>query len=626
MAKIDPNFEFDMYRFLHLPLRKEDEKNDNFLERYTLGMQNVWEEINGKLFGLTYLNNPSKIRSDALTYLKDIVGFTKELDYVTNDLSETDLRKVILLGVPLWKTKGTELGFKTIIKLFTGFDARVFTWFDYRMIIGEKAIGEEQLGEDSWLISLPGIIEKSTTGNAFLLIQFDDKTVRDGSAYQNNTAMHGEVVFEAGGPIGQSDYYPIGSDWCVRTPYRNIFQYAEGITFESYFKTDNSSQTIPLIYDWDSNGKGIKLYLDTSSDEFTFTYSDGFITQTATWAAGISTADDTWHHVAWSVDWKADQPLVAGASAIWVDGTSIGSLAVNSSLNPAEVRSLDPKLVGSEDEYSTRYDGALDMVRLTGDVRYDVDNASITPPGVKFIEYQREELDEFQIDIRVVDDGTLDRRQLKRIINLMRPVCERINIAYIDFYDEFEAGKGKFATKSGTAYVEQFENVYYMKMPGDSLEHVEVTGSTEWTNYIVQARANIYSGKEFEVRWLIQDEDNYYAFRVNAETKLGSLDVCVAGVRTPLATPQPIDIEIADPDLYYSFYIFTVSCFKDEDGANTTVRAFVDFNQIFEVDDINFDTGTFGLYSPVGSVCWCSEVEMFQLPLETEKIKPNDKF
>ena len=150
--KINEQFEFDMFRFLHRPLRLEDVKNDNFLELYMKGMQQVWEQTNQKIIDLQGLNDPSNCPADSLKYLKDIVGFTVELDYITSSLSETDLRKVILLGVPLWKTKGLEQGFKTIIKLFTGFDARVFTWFDYRMIVGEKAIGEEQLGEDAWVI------------------------------------------------------------------------------------------------------------------------------------------------------------------------------------------------------------------------------------------------------------------------------------------------------------------------------------------------------------------------------------------------------------------------------------------------------------------------------------------
>ena len=624
MAKVNPNFEFDMYRFVHLPLRSEDANNDYFLERYMLGMQTVWEQINAKIFDIQNLNNPSKIRSDILPYLKDIVGFTSELDYITRDLSEQDLRKIILLGVPLWKTKGLELGFKTIIKLFTGFDARVFTWFDYRMIIGEKAIGEEQLGEDSWLISSPGVISQNTTGNAILLLQFDDKTARDGSLYQHQPTLHGNPLFEDGGAIGQSSFYPVGNSWCIRSSYHEAFRYIQGLTFECYFKTDNGSQLVPILYNWDF--KGIKLYLDTAANTLIFTYSDGFTTDTDTWSLGITSSDFNWHHIAFVLDWKTDEVFEDGICSAWVDGVRIGSMTINNSITPDEVRSMEALLIGAEDEYGTRYDGAFDMIRLVSDIRYNPEELSITPPGIKFIEYQAEELDEFQIDVRVVDDGTLDRIQLKRIINLMRPVGERVNIAYIDFYDEFEAGKGKFSTILGNAYVEVTDNVYYMKLPSDSLEHVSFTGSSGWKNYIAQSRISIYSGKEFEIRWLIQDQNNYYAFRINADTQLADIFSAVGGVRSQLASSVPIDIGVAKPDLYDAFYIISVSCYTNDDTGITTIRAFIDSNKIFEVDDGNYTSGTFGLYSPVDSFCWCSEVEMFQLPLETERINPNDKF
>lgn len=626
MAKVNPKFEFDMFRFVHRPLRMEDTKNDNFLEKYMLGMQNVWEQINGKVFDLSGINNPSTCSPDVLQYLKDIVGFTKELDYITRNLSETDLRKVILLGVPLWKTKGLELGFRTIIKLFTGFDARVFTWFDYRMIVGEKAIGEEQLGEDAWLISLPGVEYKETLGDVFLLLQFDKKTLKDGSRYQNSLRTYGSFFYEEGGPIGQSSFYPVGSDWCIKSTSRPHFTFAKGMTFECFFKTD-TPQTFPLISHLDESGKGIELVLNTVDKKFIFTISDGIITETREWAVVADLADNNWHHVAWVFDWlRFVDPLNDDITAMWVDGVRIGREILSEFFTPHEVRSLDDIKIGSKTECGARYRGAFDIIRLAGDPRYSVDLETITLPATRYVEYQREELDEFQIDVRVVDDGTLDRLQLKRIINLMRPVGERMNINYIDFYDAFESGKGKLETISGNSYVEVTDYITYLKLQPDSLEHINVTGCKDWTNYIAQFRADIYSGKEFEIRWLVQDENNYYAFRVNAETKLATLDACVAGVRSSISAPVVIDIEIAKPSLYYSFYIFTVSCYRDQENGNTTIRAFLDSNKLFEVDDHNFKKGTLGLYCPVGSVCWCSEIEMFQHPLDRERINPNDKF
>lgn len=630
MAKIDPKFEFDMFRFLHRPLRMEDVKHDNFLEKYMSGMQAVWEQINAKVFTLAEINDPSTCSYEILKYLKSMVGFTDELNYITDKLSETDLRKVILLAVPLWKTKGLELGLRTIIRLFTGSDARIFNWFDYRMIVGEKAIGEEQLGEDAWLISLPGLVYRGTVGDVFLLIQFDDRTLKDGSRFQKQLQLFGPALFEVGGPIGQSNYYLTGHNWCIKSNYQDNVTYAKGMTFECYFRT-GTLQNIPLIHNWDSSGKGIKLYIDTTTNEITYSLSDGRFTKTQTIPAGISLADGNWHHIAWAIDWRIGDvivwPIPDRITSIWLDGTRILHEILSPSFNPGEVRSLGNIHIGAEHAYTApRYDGDMDMIRLAGDARYDVDLVTITPPGVLYTEYQAEELDEFQIDVRVVDDGTLDRLQLKRIINLMRPVGERVNIVYIDFYDEFSGGKGKFTTQAGNSYVEKTDGIAYLKLQPEGVEHIDVTGCLEWTDYISQFRADIYAGTEFEVRWLVQDINNYYAFRVNSLTKRATLEVCVAGVRTPLAAPVKIDIATANPTLYYAFYIFTVSCFRDKDNGLTTIRAFLDQNRLFEVADPNFYKGTLGLHCPLGSTSWCSEVEMFQMPLEKDRINPQDKY
>lgn len=74
--------------------------------------------------------------------MKDHVGFTKELNNITQDLTEADLRKLISVGIPIWNEKGTEPGYQDIVRIFTGKSVRVFNWFDFRLIVGEKAFGE----------------------------------------------------------------------------------------------------------------------------------------------------------------------------------------------------------------------------------------------------------------------------------------------------------------------------------------------------------------------------------------------------------------------------------------------------------------------------------------------------
>ena len=77
MAKIDPNFPHDIYKFLHRPLRVIDkEQGNDFLERLLLGPQAIFEETFTQVNSLSDIIDPAKTRADLLQYLKDHVGFT----------------------------------------------------------------------------------------------------------------------------------------------------------------------------------------------------------------------------------------------------------------------------------------------------------------------------------------------------------------------------------------------------------------------------------------------------------------------------------------------------------------------------------------------------------------------
>lgn len=102
MAKVDPNFRHEIYRFIHKPLRDADQKQGRqFLERYIFAFQRQMETAFEKISKLTELYDPAKTPQPR--YLKDIVGFTAELDAITNDITDEDLRKLISLAVALWK-------------------------------------------------------------------------------------------------------------------------------------------------------------------------------------------------------------------------------------------------------------------------------------------------------------------------------------------------------------------------------------------------------------------------------------------------------------------------------------------------------------------------------------------
>jgi hypothetical protein len=64
MAKIDPNFQHDIFTFLHRPLRVlDEEQGDNFLERLLSGPQFIFEATQKKIAELKDIKNPAKTRA-----------------------------------------------------------------------------------------------------------------------------------------------------------------------------------------------------------------------------------------------------------------------------------------------------------------------------------------------------------------------------------------------------------------------------------------------------------------------------------------------------------------------------------------------------------------------------------
>jgi len=146
----------DMYRFILGPIRREDSKETLFLKRYMEGPQQVWQDIQFKIFSIKDLWDITTIPDEFLVYLKDIVGWTTDLEYITDQLSYDQLRKLISNSTAIWKNRGPEDTLIGLLRLVTGARNRVWNWFDFRWVLDETELGETHEGRDPWIIDLPG--------------------------------------------------------------------------------------------------------------------------------------------------------------------------------------------------------------------------------------------------------------------------------------------------------------------------------------------------------------------------------------------------------------------------------------------------------------------------------------
>lgn len=146
-----------IYEFLHDPIKVADQLQGNqFVERLLTGSQEVWNGIDRSIRALPKMWSITEVADRLLVYLKWIVGWTSELDSITDELDSAALRRLISASVPFWKVRGTENAMAELLTLTTGARLRIWNWFDLRWIVGETALGEELSGYDPWMLHLPG--------------------------------------------------------------------------------------------------------------------------------------------------------------------------------------------------------------------------------------------------------------------------------------------------------------------------------------------------------------------------------------------------------------------------------------------------------------------------------------
>lgn len=158
-----PNEELNLqiYNFILRSIRDIDQtEGHKFLQRFMMGPQEIWNITNQKIWSIKDLWNVDKCPLEALHYLKRMVGWTKDLDYLSDQLDEQQLRRLIRSSVRLWKMRSTESVITDIINFMMARKAKIYNWFDRRWITGEMGDADFLQGRDRFLISFPGVLDR----------------------------------------------------------------------------------------------------------------------------------------------------------------------------------------------------------------------------------------------------------------------------------------------------------------------------------------------------------------------------------------------------------------------------------------------------------------------------------
>lgn len=137
----------DIYSFVIKSLRDLDrDEGREILKRFLIGPQNIWKETHDKIYSLLDTLDPDTIPNELLKHRKWSVGLTSELDFLTDGLSDDDLRRLIILSMAMWRRRGGRPGIRTMIFGMTNKRALIFDYFDLRWQIPKEGASGPTLG------------------------------------------------------------------------------------------------------------------------------------------------------------------------------------------------------------------------------------------------------------------------------------------------------------------------------------------------------------------------------------------------------------------------------------------------------------------------------------------------
>jgi hypothetical protein len=222
-----------------------------------------------------------------------------------------------------------------------------------------------------------------------------------------------------------------------------------------------------------------------------------------------------------------------------------------------------------------------------------------------------------------VDDGTLDRTLIKNVLQLMRAANGRFEITYLDFLDLFST-PGDFLQWEKDSTLNLVIEDGVAKLEDSTVIESTVAivqQASTWTQYVYSARirGNASSSANFGLFFYYTDFDNNYLLAVDVVTQTMTLQKRVSGSPTVIAS---VDLGTAEinilADIWYVLRIETVV-----EGATNRILVFVDGSQLINTTDSTYSQGTVGFFHEANATIQCDEVEVMELPVDSETLGIN---
>lgn len=243
-----------------------------------------------------------------------------------------------------------------------------------------------------------------------------------------------------------------------------------------------------------------------------------------------------------------------------------------------------------------------------------------------------------EYNVRIVDDGTLDRDLAVELLKLTRPTGERVDVTWLSFLDQFFVDNdlaqwtGDSIPSGGSSNQAIVANGQFRidpsVDPGDELYNDLWTATSAPVAQDYVAWANI-RGALHGLSFNVVDSDNAYLVYYDPALLAWRFGKVLAGVPSNPAPVLGVALYPMHPDNARDFFhTIRVSVVRDDPVTPTKniIKTYVDGVFMAQYEDTDFLTGgRIGLlkFAGAGSRLYCKEIEALRVPNDSTFIDIN---
>jgi len=582
-----------MYNFLIQGMRNEDQRvGEQFWERYLEGPQVSWKVTTGVILAIPLLWSVTEIPDEFLRYLKNIVGWTDDLNAITDALDSATLRRLIANSVAFWKTRGNETSTGDLLRLITAERVRIVNWFQLRFIVGETELSQEFEGHDYWITRFRDL------ARAPVQLLNSIAIVPSGSPYVGTVVSNADGLLLFVSSTGAIGDVLVGGN--------------QALLLSKQTASDGYGEA--AVYWYGSVAAGTQYTIFSTDDFFVGQYELGGVRSSHSTIVDLTSFPEGGDEFTSTIHSTQDGETVvvgfiarrAGAYGIYVEESSnvdVLSRSSNSS-TIGDVGVLLPHgLVGG---VTYGYTAPNESLRPS----YSTVLMAMSIPGVDAVPREYTSGDECVYNVRIVDSGDLNRQLVIDLLKLTRPIGERIEVDFIAFLDEFTTPDDNSQWTGNTT----IQDGHLTVLTADPETYVSLDRAFDWTNYVFTVRMR-WQGDSAAVRFYRSGPDDYYEAQLDVVANTLTLVTVLAGTPTTLATVNLVDFDLALlNDVWYSLRVEA-----SPEGTNAVIKVAIDNNQILVEANPDHANGSFGIVA-TGTLAELDIAELFLNPLESSRI------